>query len=182
MHEFLLYLVLALMIGAAVCTVVTDRMFTAVIYAGVLSAVAAFVYLLLGAPDVALAEAVIGSTLATVVFLATLRKYRVFTVYLTGQEAGTAADRVLQVISRTLQRYELEPHVLRAAAPARELLTRADCDLVVESRKAEIVIHGEKNSQYMLLVMEALAQEDVHAALEDSLARSIKDYKGDSRL
>ena len=80
MNETLLGAVLLLLLGLGILVVVTDRLFTAVVYSAALSACIAFGYLLLGAPDVALAEAIIGSALTTVIYLATLKKYRIFTI------------------------------------------------------------------------------------------------------
>lgn len=74
MNETLLGAVLLLLLGLGILVVVTDRLFTAVVYSAALSACIAFGYLLLGAPDVALAEAIIGSALTTVIYLATLKK------------------------------------------------------------------------------------------------------------
>ncbi len=53
----------------------------AVIYLSVFSLICSIVYLLLGAPDVAIAEATIGCTLSTILYLVALKKYRIFTVY-----------------------------------------------------------------------------------------------------
>ncbi|WP_286157231.1 hydrogenase subunit MbhD domain-containing protein [Sinorhizobium sp. RAC02] len=54
--------------------VLLDNLMAAVISAGLASLFAAVSYVLLAAPDVAMAEAAIGSGLATLIFLYTIRK------------------------------------------------------------------------------------------------------------
>lgn len=105
MNETLLGAVLLLLLGLGILVVVTDRLFTAVVYSAALSACIAFGYLLLGAPDVALAEAIIGSALTTVIYLATLKKYRIFTIRcLPGDtRKDPLFSKVLEVISRSLR-------------------------------------------------------------------------------
>lgn len=92
MNSAVLYIVLFLTAAAAVLTVLTDRLLSAVIFAGALSAEAALCYLMLGAPDVALAEIVVGATLATVIFLVTLKKYRMFTGHPAGEPGAAEPD------------------------------------------------------------------------------------------
>ena len=93
MNETLLGAVLLLLLGLGILVVVTDRLFTAVVYSAALSACIAFGYLLLGAPDVALAEAIIGSVLTTVIYLATLKKYRIFTIRCLPGDTRTLLER-----------------------------------------------------------------------------------------
>ncbi len=57
------------MIGGAVMVVFSRDIVGAIIASGLVSLMASIVYLVLGAPDVAMTEAAIGSGLTTVVFL-----------------------------------------------------------------------------------------------------------------
>lgn len=172
-----LYVVLGLMVAAAVLTVITDRLLSAVVFAGALSAFAALGYLLLGAPDVALAEIVVGATLSTVIFLVTLKKYRIFTVYLTGPGEPDGDARISGAISRALKTRELEPHMLRAQEDAAVLLSRPGCDLVVEQDGNAIVLHREESSQYVKEIFASLEAEGFSVSLQDSLAQSATDYR-----
>lgn len=124
MNETLLGAVLLLLLGLGILVVVTDRLFTAVVYSAALSACIAFGYLLLGAPDVALAEAIIGSALTTVIYLATLKKYRIFTIRcLPGDtRKDPLFSKVLEVISRSLKDHDLEAHLIESRGNARTLL------------------------------------------------------------
>ncbi len=65
-----------LMLAAAVFAVVTKKVLSAIIAAGVVSLLASVIYLLLASPDVAMTEAAIGSGLTTVVFLYAYRRMK----------------------------------------------------------------------------------------------------------
>lgn len=58
-----------MMVAAAVVAIMSKDMVGSIISAGVVSLLASILYLIYGAPDVAMTEAAIGSALTTVVFL-----------------------------------------------------------------------------------------------------------------
>jgi uncharacterized MnhB-related membrane protein len=86
-------LLLVLLVIIAIITIQTQRLRNAVIFLGVFSLTIAFVYLLQGAPDVAIAEAVIGSTMATILYFVALQKYKLLKVYIEVDEPITD-DRI----------------------------------------------------------------------------------------
>ena len=59
----------AFMIAAAIGAILTKSLLVSIILSGGVSLIASLVFLLMGAPDVAMTEAAIGSGLTTVVFL-----------------------------------------------------------------------------------------------------------------
>ena len=69
-------LVCALMIAAAVVAVTVRSILSAVILVGVVSLMVAYLFLRMGAPDVAMTEAAIGAALSTVIFLIALARTR----------------------------------------------------------------------------------------------------------
>ena len=74
MLEFLILLVCASILVAGVLSVCLDNLLAAMVSSGLASLFAAVSFLLLAAPDVAMAEAGIGSGLTTFVFLYAIRK------------------------------------------------------------------------------------------------------------
>jgi energy-converting hydrogenase B subunit D len=72
--EFLLLLVCASILVAGVLAVCLDDLMAAMVSSGLASLFAAVSFLLLAAPDVAMAEAAIGCGLATFIFLYAIRK------------------------------------------------------------------------------------------------------------
>jgi multicomponent Na+:H+ antiporter subunit A len=69
-------LVCVLMMAAAVVAVVIRSILSAVILVGVVSLMVAYLFLRMGAPDVAMTEAAIGAALSTVIFLIALARTR----------------------------------------------------------------------------------------------------------
>lgn len=78
--ELVLMLTVSLLILLSVLTIFNSSIRKAIILNGIVSTLAAFTFLQLIAPDVALAEAVIGSTLSTIVILMAIRHIRVIHV------------------------------------------------------------------------------------------------------
>lgn len=74
MLELLVILICGSVVVSAILAVTLKNLLPAIISAGLASLFASVAYVLLAAPDVAMAEASIGSGLATVIFLYTLRK------------------------------------------------------------------------------------------------------------
>ncbi len=66
----------ALMLAAAVAAVVVRGILSAVILVGFVSLTVAYLFLRMGAPDVAMTEAAIGAALSTVIFLIALARTR----------------------------------------------------------------------------------------------------------
>ena len=75
------YALYFILIVSAFLTVQSSKLRRSVIYLGVFSLVSSLAYLLLFAPDVAIAEAIIGCTISIILFLTALKKYRTFTIY-----------------------------------------------------------------------------------------------------
>jgi len=72
--ELLVALVCASILVSGVLAVCLKNLMAAMVSSGLASLFAALVFLLLAAPDVAMAEAAIGSGLATFIFLYAIRK------------------------------------------------------------------------------------------------------------
>ncbi|WP_233808603.1 hydrogenase subunit MbhD domain-containing protein [Paraburkholderia sp. HP33-1] len=74
MLEVLLLLMCASILASGVLAVCLKSLLAAMVSSGLASLFAAVAFLLLAAPDVAMAEAAIGSGLATFIFLYAIRK------------------------------------------------------------------------------------------------------------
>ncbi len=72
-YLILIFLLLVLMIGAAIYAIVQKDLLYAVIATGVISLVLTALFFILQAPDVALTEAAIGVALTTIIFIITIR-------------------------------------------------------------------------------------------------------------
>jgi uncharacterized MnhB-related membrane protein len=152
--EKILYVALVVF---AFMSIQTPKLRHAVVYLSVFSVGSALVYVLLGAPDVAIAEAVIGSTLATVIFLSALQKYKVFTIYYTNEQRQEyrqsdlrrRRNTVLQRIESFCAGKDLEAHVLYTTESLQEVMKLQGWDLIVRRNKNKFSVYGSEQNYHI---------------------------------
>ena len=145
---------LLLMIVFAVFAVQAKTVRIAVIYLGIFSLISSFVYLLYQAPDVAIAEAIIGSTLSTILYLTALQKHNIFSIYYTEENSDTMHDkyinkghiRILNLIESFCVSKELEPHVVYTTEPVDQIIEHSSYDIIVGRKEDEVFIYGDKQN------------------------------------
>lgn len=131
----------------------TKRPRNAVIYLGVFSIASAVIFLIYNAPDVALAEAIIGSAISTILFLVVLEKYQVLSIfyrlrhddekhmsYL--QENETFISDLINFSSRN----ELDPHIYYTNQVVNDLLEQHEFALIVDDTMDGFVIYGHEEN------------------------------------
>jgi len=145
--------VLLMMVAFALLAVREDRLRTAVIYLGSFSLVGSFTYLLHGAPDVAIAEAIIGSTLSTFLILVALKKHRIFTVYYSMKKGTQLAgafvksrDEFVDLTEKFCISKELEPHIVYTTEKLDKIERSHQYDLIVIHGDDDISIYGSRSS------------------------------------
>ncbi len=136
----------------------------AVIYLSVFSLICSVVYLLLSAPDVAIAEATIGCTLSTILYLVALKKYKIFTVYyncyfnddihLEGLQKER--DQIKAILRDFATNQELQLDLINTTTSFTKLKQSATCDVVIFHSPNGIWLHGIKNSYQYLKLLELL--------------------------
>ncbi|WP_373483590.1 Na(+)/H(+) antiporter subunit B [Acetobacterium sp.] len=132
----------------AIVALNTKKLRRAIVYLGVFSLVSSFVYLLYGAPDVAIAEAIIGSTITTVLYLVALRKYQVFSIYY-ANSASNQNNRYLKNSSNFLKNLEtfliqreMEPQIIYSGESIETILDQEKFDLAIHHADQDIWIYG----------------------------------------
>lgn len=132
----------------AIIALNTKKLRRAVVYLGAFSLVSSFVYLLYGAPDVAIAEAIIGSTITTVLYLVALRKYKVFSIYYTN-DSNFQDIRLLKSespflynLESFLVKREMEPQIIYSREPIETILAQEKFDLAIHHTDQDIWIYG----------------------------------------
>ncbi|NDL67423.1 Na(+)/H(+) antiporter subunit B [Anaerotalea alkaliphila] len=158
---------LVLMVVFAVMAVQTPKLRQAVVYLGIFSLISSFVYLLYSAPDVAIAEAVIGSTLATILYLVALKKYAVYTIYFTdtvdsGLEEAVAARRarILELVEGFCTERELEAHVIYTAEGKEQIQQNHSYDLIVMQEGEAVTVCGSRESYHVDGIRSHLLEKD----------------------
>ncbi len=139
------------------CVIIfTHKLRVAIILSGSCSMIAALVYMFLGSPDVALAEAVIGSTLATIILLSGTQKYRVCTI------CALPSDTKMEMklwgsINKCAAKKELEANLVHVKT--QDELHDHFYDIGYEVTKTSIILYGEEDSYIMQDVYKELKKE-----------------------
>jgi len=163
----LLKIVLIAMVLLAVIVVETNKLRRVVIYLGIFSFVSSFVYLLYGAPDVAIAEAVIGSTLATILYLVALKKYSVFTVYYLRDDTQDfddsritkARNELIYIIENFCFEKELEAQVIHTPDDQEHVIANHAYDMIIEQHQDDFRIIGNKDNYHLSELYQLIDKE-----------------------
>jgi len=138
----------------AILAIQTGVLRNAVIYLAVFSLLCSVVYLFHGAPDVAIAEAVIGCTLSTILYLVALKKYRIFTVYyrclsndldeITKLKAEK--NHMKSVLTKFASSQELQLDLINTTSSFKQIANSVSYDVIIFHSNRGIWLHGLKNS------------------------------------
>ena len=160
-------LILLSMCLFALLAIQTRLLRNAIIHLAVLSLLAAFLYMRLAAPELAIAEAVIGSGLVTLLYLAALKRNRVYTIGVVGDgQSRCLADPYMHHITKTramreihqfflIREYELQ--VVFVPESLQEALGNDAYDLVMQESESGMIAYTDDES-YIMLELEMLIQ------------------------
>ncbi len=158
---------LAGMAAFAFAAVQTVKLRRAVVYLAAFSMLSSFVYLSYAAPDVAIAEAAIGCTLATVLYLIALKKYRVYTIYCLGEQNGQAASRdqgaredLMRRLEVFLAQHEFEPQIIHRSIHIEDVGELEHYDLIVERTEESHYFCCHPDSKHQDIIRQFLEEED----------------------
>ena len=132
------------LIVLALVTVQTGKLRRAAVYLGAFSLICSFAYIYYNAPDVAIAEAVIGCTLSTIFFLIAMKKYHVITIYYVEHDPEIQKER--RELTASLERFLIdrgfEPQTITTDLDDHELCENACFNLLVVHEKSDINIYS----------------------------------------
>ncbi|TVQ27846.1 MAG: DUF4040 domain-containing protein [Spirochaetaceae bacterium] len=148
-----------------------------VIYLAVFSLLAAFLYVLFAAPELAIAEAVIGSGLVTLLYLAALKRSHVYTIGVVTtsnvvttrnvvMHSGLVSDRYAERIERSKAvqeirdffiRREFETQLVFLTVPTGQALLDPAYDLVLAEDGEDLVVYTDEES-YVMVELELVFQ------------------------
>lgn len=145
---------MVLMIVFAIASIQSDSLRHSVIYLSVFSLLCSFTYALYQAPDVAIAEAVIGCTLSTVLYLVAIKKYRIFRIYYSNQvtifekipESNVLRSNLVTMVDAYLQDLELEMDLINTKQSFIEIDSLHDYDVIVEHTNEGVRIYGAQSN------------------------------------
>lgn len=156
----------------AVLALQADILRNAVIYLSVFSLLCSAVYLFLGAPDVAIAEAVIGCTLSTILYLVALKKYKILTVYyryiptkstlsssvnITSNSFRQENVDIKDVLNAYVTDHDLQLDFINTDVPFRKI-SESSFDMIIFHTSKGLFLHGLHNN-YQYIEMANYLQE-----------------------
>ncbi|MDK2962094.1 MAG: putative multicomponent Na+:H+ antiporter subunit [Eubacteriaceae bacterium] len=164
----------------AIFAVNTRHLRRAIIYLGIFSLVSSLVYLFYGSPDVAIAEAVIGSTITTVLFLVSFKKSRVFIIYYANADFNSSDSRktikargqILKSIEKFLIDHEFEPQLIMTTKSYELILSSEVFDLLVYQDNSQLLITGP--DEYHLDGIETFLKDKSFKDLEICFGRCVE--------
>lgn len=140
---------LLILVYLAVLAIQTQKLRNAVIFMGVFSLNISFVYLLYNAPDVAIAEAVIGCTLATILYLVALNKYKVFVIYChvdedevnDGHYSHQSYKELIKLLEIFCAKQELEPQVIYTTSQYHTIMEEHQYAIIIEDHEDILTLY-----------------------------------------
>jgi len=165
----------------AIVAINTPRIRRIAIYICMFSFSSSLLYVLFSAPDVSIAEAIIGSTLATILYLVAFQKYRFFTIYYTNEDFKAIDDEYIAIgrqrIITTIENFcvfrHLEPQVIYSVKSLDEISHETDYDLIIREKDDMINIYG-KRYHYQLDTLRQYLDERKEG-IADYTIRTIKE-------
>jgi uncharacterized MnhB-related membrane protein len=140
---------LILLVVLAIYAVQTKKLRRAVIFLGAFSLSISFVYMLYNAPDVAVAEAVIGCTLSTILYLVALRKYKIFTVFYhvpTGEVVDSYYSKsehseFIKLLREFCTTQEIDPQIIYTTDTKDTIMENNMYSVILEPTEENLYIH-----------------------------------------
>lgn len=153
----------------AIIIVQTQKMRSAVIYLGAFSLIISFVYLMYNAPDVALAEAIIGSTISTILYLVALQKYKIFTIYYCTTEdeyhnkayLTTEHLQLTKLLEKFCAKEELEPQIIYTVEPLNRIIAQHQYAIIIMLENNALTVWGHPEN-YKLDALELFFKAHTH--------------------
>lgn len=145
---------LVLMLLLAIVAIMSISLRNAVILIAIYSLLSSYVYLLYCAPDVAIAEAVIGAAFTAIIFWVAIKRHKQIRIYyVTSQkqnnvEGGTEKRELLAKIKTFLEEKELQPAIIYAKDTLQDICGKDDFDYIVQETKESMILYGRKKDHH----------------------------------
>ncbi len=154
----------AMILVVALYIVLSKNLKYIIIASGVLSLFATFCYLIYSAPDVALAEAIIGCSLSTILYIIALKKYRSFYIFLTSNSKKETSDfrrrlnnfNIMSKIDSYCHDKELQVHSINSWTTPELIEKEHVFDLILENKNGKINIFYSEEGEHIVALRELL--------------------------
>jgi len=134
-------LVLVSMAFFALLAIESKQMRLAIVFLAVFSLLTALVYLLYAAPELAIAEGVIGSGIVTLLYLAALKRNRVYTIGILPMKAQSSLpDRYMQFVEHSSAILDIRKFFRRREIEVQLVFLDSTLDKAKESKFYDLII------------------------------------------
>lgn len=148
--------ILITMVIFAIAAIQAKSLRHSVIYLSVFSLLCSFAYALYQAPDVAIAEAVIGCSLSTVLYLVAIMKFRIFRVYYSHHiaspekipENNVLRNNIVSMMRGYLSDTELELDMINTKHKFNDIHGHHDYDVIIEHTDAGMRMYGAQSNYH----------------------------------
>lgn len=145
-------ILLILIVVVALAAVFSNRLIKSIIYLEVFSLICAVIFIFEGAPDVAIAEAVIASTLVAITTIVTIQQYKKIKIFYINLEYDSRKTRIHKFIEKSCQDTSIMPlfvnlHKLNMKRHLKK--TKNNCDVIVTHNGADVMFHFNEDNKYV---------------------------------
>ncbi len=149
-----------MMIAIAIFMLISHNLKRIIVALGLFSLLAAFCYLIYHAPDVAVAEAVIGSALSTILYIVALKKHRTFYVYFTAEKNSNKSDVQLRadmedVVSKIMQycaEHDLEAQAVFTWDSPESIADEHLYDIILQGGDNKVTVYGSEVEKHVVAI------------------------------
>ena len=168
-HDIYIYAIIALLPLSALVSVLQVNPYNALVIRAILGAVAALVYAILGAADVALTEALVGTMLAVALYVVAVRSSLVMRLGIVKTQLPSDSERELAgVVTEKYAQEEINDHLSYDQLSSLQTTMFKDVELEPASELAELIPNLKKIIRKHHLRLE-LVEYPNSAALEQAL-------------
>ena len=152
----MLEVILITMVVFSIAAIQAKSLRQSVIYLSVFSLLCSFAYALYQAPDVAIAEAVIGCSLSTVLYLVAIMKFRIFRVYYSQHitspenipENNLLKNNIMSMMKGYLSDTELELDLINTKHKFDAIHGHHDYDVIIEHTDQGMRMYGAQSNYH----------------------------------
>ncbi len=141
-------ILLLLLLALSVVTILCKQYKRTVIFLGIFSLLSALLYVIYSAPDVAIAEAVIGCGLSTVLYLVAIKKAEIFRVCIISDNISFTEGSELSVfwngIKQDIEKRNLSCEINKNITSVEEAMS-SEADLIIHEGVDKISVYGLEN-------------------------------------
>jgi uncharacterized MnhB-related membrane protein len=141
-------IILLLLLALAIIIIVCKQYKRTVIFLGIFSLLSALLYVIYSAPDVAIAEAVIGCGLSTVFYLVAIKKAEIFKIcvlnYNQTIKENSDLNILMESIKKDIEKKNLSCEINSSVKSVKEAMA-SEPDLIIHENIDSITIYGLEN-------------------------------------